>query len=882
MRPPGAAVRSGGGPRGASPAREIAACTGCLLALFATLAPLIAEADAAPRVGNGVVRAVRTREPVSIDGQLDEGAWGSAPPFDALVQSFPLEGGEPSQRTEIRVLYDDRNLYVGILCKDSERSGILRPMGRRDGAPYSDNVVVIIDATHDRRTAFAFRVTAAGVQEDGLYYEDDVYTKDWDAVWAGAAAERADGWSAELAIPLGILAVPPSGPPSWGFAVRREIGRTHEVASSVLLPPLGRGVASRLGDLVGIEGLEHHRQTQLAPYVASRALLRPQYSDASRPQPRLLDLIADIGLDVRSALTRRLVLDATVNPDFSQVEADQVIQNLTRFETSFPEKRPFFQQSLNLFQPVGSDGTVPQQLFYSRRIGIGSPLLAAGKVSGTVSDDVHVGLLDAVVTGAGTAGGIESAPRRRYAFQPEQPLHLAPLDTYPAQAPAAQNFLAGVARWRATQTRTFGATITAATPLGAPCTAEKAALPKSSRLANCDLLSGNAGGLDWDLRTRNGEWRILGQLTGSETEGGAPERVIADGTHLRRGDLGYGGYLRMGKSAGEPWRFELRYDHASPKLDVNASGFQKTQNEALLGGVVKYLRTGGAGPFLTHTIYLEGVTSWTTDGRGINRGNELAVGFTAQLRSFHSFGCDAGLDDPAYDVREISGSGVAYRRLADVFLQCTFATDTGRPLAFDLGAGGYRSGTGGPLSAAWSANVNAGVTFHPHARLETRVWLSAERDRFQARNLDSDGQGNYTFADLNSGYLSAIVRQQLVLTPGLTLQGYVQLFSQFGRYGPYYLGSSSGAAIRPEDLRPIAPPQLGWEPSFHSSTLNVNLILRWENRAGSTLFVIYARSQAELPPAFGGPPSASLLPGALGAGPATDSVMLKWTYLWTL
>jgi hypothetical protein len=159
---------------------------------------------------------------------------------------------------------------------------------------------------------------------------------------------------------------------------------------------------------------------------------------------------------------------------------------------------------------------------------------------------------------------------------------------------------------------------------------------------------------------------MLGQLTGSQAEGGAPERVIADGTHLRRGDLGYGGYLRMGKSAGEPWRFELRYDHASPKLDVNASGFQKTQNEARLGGVVKYLRSGGAGPFLTRTMYLEGYASWTTDGRGFNRGNELSVGFTAQLRSFHSFGCDAGLDDPAYDVREIGpalptgGSGTSF------------------------------------------------------------------------------------------------------------------------------------------------------------------------------------------------------------------------------
>jgi uncharacterized protein DUF5916 len=831
-----------------------------------------AEPDPPRAPGHGPIRAVRTREPIRIDGRLDERAWSDAPRFFALVQSFPNEGGTPTQRTEIRVLYDDANLYVGIICHDSEPARILRPMGRRDAAPYSDNVVVLVDAAHERRTAFAFSVSAAGVQGDGLYYEDDVYTKSWDAVWAGAASERADGWSAELAIPLGVLGVP-ADRGSWGFAVRREIGRSHEVASSALLPPLGRGVASRLGELVGIQGLGQRRQIQLAPYVAGRLVLRPQSDDASRPRPRVLDPIADVGLDLRSALSRGLVLDATVNPDFSQVEADEVIQNLTRFEASFPEKRPFFRQGLNLFQPVGSDGTVPQQLFYSRRIGITSPLLAAGKLSGSVAEGVQVGLLDAVTAGAGSS----SASDRGYVFKPEQPLHFAPLDSYPARAPAPQNFFAAVARWRAAESRTYGVTLTSAAPLQGACTPDQAALPKAHRPTRCDLIFGNAGGLDWDVRSRSRDWRIVGQLTGSESRGGAPDRLIADGTHVRPGDLGYGGYLRMGKSGGEPWRFELHYDYASPKLDVNPSGFQKTQNEQQLGAVLKHLRTNGVGPFLNHTFYVEGATSWTTDGRALNRGNHVAVGVTAELRNFHSVGCDAGLEDPAFDVREITGSGIAYRRLADVFLQCTYSTDSARPLAFDVGAGGSRTGASGPLRAGWSANASAGATYHPHPRLEARLSLSVERDRFQARYVDRDASGSYLFADLDSGYLSTILRLQLVVTPRLTVQAYGQLFSQFGSYGPYYRGSSSGAAIHPRDLRAIAAADLGWVPSFHSATLNVNLVLRWEYGAGSTLFVIYARSQSELP-SGGGSPSASLLPGALGPGPTTDSVMFKWTH----
>src|SRR5262249_12344075 len=160
--------------------------------------------------------------------------------------------------------------------------------------------------------------------------------------WAAEVAARPDGWSVEFAIPLHLLRFPDAAAQTWGFFVRRELARTHEVIDSVLIPRNANGYVSRFGHLVGVEGLSSHRDIEVAPSLAMRGTLRPQFSDASIPQPRLFDPSFDLGLDFKAALTSRLTLNGTLNPDFGQVEADQVILNLSNFEAFFPEKRPFF------------------------------------------------------------------------------------------------------------------------------------------------------------------------------------------------------------------------------------------------------------------------------------------------------------------------------------------------------------------------------------------------------------------------------------------------------------------------------------------------------------------------------------------------------------
>ena len=320
------------------------------------------------------IRAVRVSASPSMDGKLSEPQWLTAPVFDKFVQEFPEEGARPSERTEVRVLYDDDNLYVGIICYDSQPGQILRQLGRRDHIPASDTVGFAIDSGHGHREAFAFTVNAAGVLQDSLWFQDNQNSDDWDAVWDAAVSARPDGWSAEFAIPLNLLRFTDAPVQTWGFFVRREIARTHEVIDSVLIPRNANGFVSRFGHLSGLRGLKQKTDIEVTPYLAARGTLRPQFSDPSIPKPRLFDPSIDVGFDLKAAVTRGLTLDATVNPDFGQVEADQVILNLTNFEQFFPEKRPFFTHGLDLFQPVGGDvGHTPQTLFYSRRIGLITP-----------------------------------------------------------------------------------------------------------------------------------------------------------------------------------------------------------------------------------------------------------------------------------------------------------------------------------------------------------------------------------------------------------------------------------------------------------------------------------------------------------------------------
>ncbi len=398
--------------------------------------------------------------------------------------------------------------------------------------------------------------------------------------------------------------------------------------------------------MIGLGGLAPPADVELTPYVAGRLTWRPQFDeDDLRPRPRLFLPNGDVGLDLKAAVGRGLSLQATVNPDFGQVEADQIVQNLTKFEMFFPEKRPFFTQGMDIFRPVAPQNRAsPQQMFYSRRIGLDAPILAAAKLSGTVSDGLQIGLLEAFVSGE-SAGSDEAHPDRGYRFSPARPLWFGPRAALPQLAPASQNFLAAVARWQPDPRVSLGATFTSAVLSGPRCSDGESRIEDDElRPKRCDALAGNAAALDFALRTVDGEWFLRGQVTGSQALGGSPERTLPDGTQIRPRDLGVGAHAALGRAGGEPWRFELHWEYESPRLDLNAVGFQRTQNEQLGRAILRFVRPEGGGPFHSYAFAVLGEARTTTDGRGLRRGGQIYAASEFQLRSFDWFGFDAWMN----------------------------------------------------------------------------------------------------------------------------------------------------------------------------------------------------------------------------------------------
>jgi len=842
------------------------------LTLFALAVTAQAAVEGAGR--DQYIQAVRLEGSIAVDGRLDEAAWARAPVFDAFVQRFPKTGAAPSERTELRVLYDSENVYFGIVARDSQPSRIDRRMGRRDSSFPTDSVEIIIDSTHDHRTGYAFSLTAGGIQRDGLYFDDRNYTDEWDGVWAGAAGSIPDGWVAEIAIPLALLRFPAAPQQVWGFSVRRTVARLNEEIDSVDNPPTSNAVVSRMGHLTGLVGLKPRQALALIPYLASRGVFRPQFSDGS-PVPRLLEPSVDLGLDMQLALTSDLNLNATINPDFGQVEADQIILNLSTFEAYFREKRPFFTEGLQFFQPLGTElGQVPQTLVYSRRIGLQSPIFGAVKVSGTAAKGVEVAALDALVAGPWQAQD-EANPDLRWQLYPSRPLHLGPNSTLPSRPQPTTNFLAGVVRGLVGGSSRVGASFAAALPLAGVCTPEAAALPEPP--VECLSRGGLGGAVDFDLRTDNSEYKLVSQLDASKVLGGPPDRTFPDGTVFHPGTSGYGGYLRAGKFGGEGFRWDVGDDFSTPTLDLNATGFQRTQNEHAPRLSLHYYRPNGMGPLKTFSANLSGGSRWTTDGRGINRGSWLEATVDATLPSFDYVEVAGTLDAGGYDVRQLGGTGVPLEQAGSGAVYFIFSTNGNRPLAVD-GTFSTAYYPRGPLPGVWGWSGDLAFSLRPIPSLETGLEVAAERAEYAPHYVSNLGDDRFLLANLQSTYLSITLRQQWLIQPRLTLQAYAQLFTDYGIYGPPYEGVSSAA--REPILFSALTPTVAQLDNFYDASLNLNIVLRWEYRSGSTLFAVYTHSQNSRPTLAGETPPATLVPRGLLSGPATDAVLLKWSYYW--
>src|SRR6266496_1078238 len=551
------------------------------------------SAPGAPPSGR-VMRASRATGAINIDGKLNEPSWAAAVPSGDFTQSYPKVGAKPTDPTEVRVLYDDDALYVGVRMFDARPDSIAAQLARRDVTGiYSDWLHLMVDSYRDRRTSFRFSVNPRGVQKDVLEFDDNKGEDlNWDAVWEVATSIDSAGWTAEYRIPFSQLRfgnVPSGVERIWGFQVMRDIARRNERDSWSPWKQTDPGFVSFEGDLGGIVDIPTPRRLELMPYVSGKLTRAP--GDPANPFYRSNDTKPSAGADLKYGLPRGLTLTATVNPDFGQVEVDPAVVNLSAYETFFPEKRPFFVEGANIFNIgviSGGPSYGSQQIFYSRRIGrppqrfvdgrfVDAPdattIIGACKLSGKVGAWT-VGLLNALTA--------EEKARVIDASNVETTKPVEPLTNY------------FVGRIR----RDFreGNTI-----LGFGGTAVNRDLGDTV-FKNLLRSSADVGSFDFEHRWANRQWTLTGALSSSRIDGS--QAVIrnaqqSSARYYQRPDADYlsvdtaatslNGYsAKLGLNKAGDWSFSATAKSISPGFEVNDLGFM---------GRVDYRNVGAGGSY---------------------------------------------------------------------------------------------------------------------------------------------------------------------------------------------------------------------------------------------------------------------------------------------
>ena len=383
--------------------------------------PVMQESDGNLSAAEPEALAARAVTPPVIDGRLDDLAWDEAEPLSHFVQRIPRDGAPASEPTEVRILYDEEAIYIGVWLWDSDPARIVEGPAIRDSQlDDSDAVVLIFDTYHDGQNGFVFGTNPSGIEYDGQVTNEGRgggfggglggrqqggagggFNLNWDGSWDVATSRDEDGWYAEFRIPFSTLRYADGQDPTWGLNVMRRIRRHNEES---YWAPVSRQYnlhrVSQAGVLHGLD-VPGQRQATLTPYVLQSAQRNYQAGDTGFGYP------TDVGADAKAQLSQGLTLDLTWNTDFAQVEVDDQQVNLTRFSLFFPEKRPFFLENAGAFQ-VGTGGA---ELFFSRRIGIEAgqpvPIRGGGRLSGRAGG-FNLGLLH-IQTGHDGVVGPEEA-----------------------------------------------------------------------------------------------------------------------------------------------------------------------------------------------------------------------------------------------------------------------------------------------------------------------------------------------------------------------------------------------------------------------------------------------------------------------------------------
>ncbi len=810
-----------------------------MLLLIAALAfqgdarPVTPEARASLRA-----IAIRAIQPPAIDGLGDDPVWQTVTPITDFTEFEPNAGKKPRFATEARVAYDNGNLYVFVRMYDDAPGQIKTNLARRDVRAPTDQIKLIIDAYFDKRSGYELAVNPAGVKRDYVVYNDAQEDGAWDGVWDVATTVDSLGWTAEFRVPLSQLRFGTAAEHTFGFGIWRDIDRYKERVSWPVYHNTQAGLMSQLGELGGITGLTSPRRLELAPYLVTRNVTVPAGSGFSHQQ----ELTG--GANFKYGVTSNLTLDGTINPDFGQIEADPAVLNLTAFETFFREQRPFFLEGVGLFRfevncyAVNDCGR--ENLFYSRRVGRSPQLnglygddaspttttiLGAAKLTGRTPGGLAVGLLNAVTQRELGADGRTIEPAANYAVA------------------------------RVTRDLRGGETV-----LGAIGTWTY----RSNDEWTDGYLRGNAvvGGVDLRHRFFDRRYQVEVRAVASQVTGSA-EAIAGTQTgnvHLYQrpdgpltfdpGRTSLGGdfeQVAFGKVGGGMFRFETSYQRTSPGFEINDLGFLNRAD-------IQVQATWASLNFTKPTaLYRRAFWNFNQENRwtagSLPLGRMVNTNIHAELPMswwVHAGGTWGGLGEVYCD--RCARGGPALRTDQSVSAWGGIQGDDRRVVTPGLWIN-YERGDGGRSRAIY-LSPEVGLRLSSQAKLALGMTSGHNRDdrQWYGNLLDASDQLHYTFAHLEQKTLSGSVRLDLTATRDLTLQLYAQPFITKGTYTDLRELSAPRSANYQDRFKPYT----AVEPQgFNVQDFRSNVVLRWEYRPGSALFVVWQQARTGFTPREG-------------------------------
>lgn len=805
-----------------------------------------------------VTKSIGNELPPIIDGDLSDLVWEMVEWSGGFTENEPDNGAIPSQQTQFGILYDKKYLYIGVRCFDTDRNNIERRLARRDKFA-GDWIDVDIDSYGDKRTAFAFNMTAAGVKGDGFLAENgDSWDPSWNPVWYGDAKIDDEGWTAEMKIPFSQVKFGKAKEQIWGLQLNRKIFAGDEQAVWQAMSPDAPGWVSEMGILRGLMDIQPQKQLEIQPFVVSQLDTYPKTE--GNPFRDGSDFKFNGGLDAKIGITNDLTLDLTVNPDFGQVDADPGAIALDGFQIFFEERRPFFVENKNIFNYQFAD--LNDNIFYSRRIGrspqglpnltssefaetpVNTTILGAAKFSGKTKNGWSIGLLESV-TGQMFSKIDNNEVRRKEMVEP------------------LTNYLVGRLQKDFNHRNSY---------LGGIFTATNRNLPDNLGFLH---QSAYTGGIDFRHNWKDRNYYIEGNFVTSKVHG-SKESITATQnsiTHLfQRVDAGHinvdsdltsltgtGGKLKIGKTGGGGLRYNGGFIWKSPKLELNDVGFLRQADEIRQFAQIQYLFLRPNKFYRRAQIGVDQYATYDYEGNY----NRVLYQLGGYINYKNNWSTElSAVHKPRIFSNSALRGGPRWRWSEENYFSLVVGSDRRKKFNYSLGYVNSHSKQNNFSLTRYSIEIN----YQPFDAfsLSTEIEYEDNPNKTQYVTESSfEGSPRYIMAHIDNKTFSTSLRFNYSINPNLSIQYYGQPFIARGLYtdfnfvnnsivedlsqrvtwfGPNQISRPMGVGnyLIDEDLDGITDYEIS-DPNFAFVQFRSNLVMRLEYIPGSEIFLVWSQ-----------------------------------------